>query len=146
TESARGPANDLAIYRKLSASGEIVNGLAFSPDGFLLGAAYRSAGAVVWDIQSGEIRCELGSRLPGSVRIYNLAFSPDASRLAVAMSDHSARLWDLSTKNCTPVPGAFFYHDDEVFGVDISHDGLVATAGADGIVGVWKPEGDMMHQ
>jgi WD40 repeat protein len=137
------PVANVSLPRELTAaSGEIVNGLAFSPDGKFLAAAYRTHGAVVWDLGTGTQRCSLGfDRASGSdaPRIYNVAFAPDGKTLAVASSDHTARLWDLSDPSRCPQLPQVFHHDDEVFGVAFSSDGrMLATASGDGSFAVWK--------
>jgi WD40 repeat protein len=144
--------NDFNPREQLTAASEVVNGLAFSPDGKFLAAAYRTHGAVVWDLGTRTQRCSLGLRMDGqqvpdsasaidAPRFYNVAFSPDGKTLAVASSDHTARLWDLSdpsNSRCPQLPQVF-HHDDEVFGVAFSSDGrMLATASGDGSFAVWK--------
>jgi WD40 repeat protein len=124
--------------RSQTASG-IVNGLAFSPDGRLLAAAYRSSGAVLWPLR-GDNRDTETCVLGGSGGAYSVAFAPNGKMLAVAASDKAAHLWDLHGPNpeCTERPRAF-RHNDEVFGVAFSPDGrLLATASGDQTVKLWK--------
>jgi WD40 repeat protein len=137
-----------AAHRELSAAGDIVNGLAYSGDGRFLAAAYRTSGAVVWQLPAGNEFCPLDRRVPppasrqlGADPIvggtYGVAFAPDGRTLAVA-SGRSARLWDLTQPGCPSLPQDF-EHSDEVFGVAFSPDGkLLATASGDGTVAVWR--------
>jgi WD40 repeat protein len=132
----------------LSAASDIVNGLAYSPDGRLLAAAYRTSGAVVWQLGTGNELCPLDRRNPpppmtrGLVPeavvggTYGVAFARDGRTLAVA-AGRFARLWDLTRPGCPELP-QLFPHKDEVFGVAFSPDGkLLATASGDGAVVVW---------
>jgi WD40 repeat protein len=121
-----------------SAASGIVNGVAFSPDGTLLAGAYRSWGAVVWDLQTSNVLCALDPAVKSyrDIGSYAVAFSPDGSILAVAGSDKTARLWDL--RGCRE-RSQVFRHSDDVFGVAFHPDGrLFATASGDGTVSVWR--------
>jgi WD40 repeat protein len=135
-----------AVKELWSAGSGIVNSVAFSPDGRLLAAAYRTAGTVIWDLQSGRVLCNpnagsntrepnVGSGTLPNVGSYSVAFSPDGRILAVASSDRAVHLWDV--RRCTELSSGF-RHSDEVFGVAFDPDGrLLATASGDGTVKVW---------
>jgi WD40 repeat protein len=152
--------------KELSVASDVVNGLAFSPDGTKLAAAYRKSGAVVWNLATDKVLCSLGHRsragaleLPdrdhlqrvglaisglGGVRAaasdannYGVAFAPDGKTLAVA-GERSVQLWDLHPEGCLPKSDPFLPNDD-VFGVAFSRTGdLVAAASGDGKVTVWN--------
>jgi hypothetical protein len=130
-----------------SAASGIVNSIAFSPDGRLLAAAYRSAGTVIWNVESGNVLCAFNpntalDRAPSggsgglpNVGSYSVAFSPDGRILAVAGTDRAAHLWDV--RGCTELIQGF-RHSDEVFGVAFHPEGrLLATASGDTTVSVW---------
>jgi WD40 repeat protein len=136
--------------RSLSAAGDIVNGLAFSPDGTKLAAAYRNSGAVVWDLATDKELCSLNRRTRRSLdrrtrsdaagfisgaNTYGVAFAPDGKTLAVG-GERSVQLWDLTTTGCPPIS---VLQEDEVFGVAFSPTGdLLAAASGDGTVTVWE--------
>src|SRR5262249_34571562 len=85
--------------KELSVAADIVNGLAFSPDGTKLAAVYRKSGAVVWNLATNKVLCSLGRRLASGLAIsgannyggavakdtnnYGVAFAPDGKTLAV---------------------------------------------------------------
>ena len=120
--------------RTLTASGGVVNGLAFNADGTLLAAAYRNGGAVVWDLDKSDVFCPLRSG-GGNSGAYGVVFG--GKFLAIASGDKAVHLWDVSQKNCTEHERSF-RRLDIVFGVAFSPDGkLVAAASGDGSVAVW---------
>jgi WD40 repeat protein len=137
--------------KELSVAGDIVNGLAFSPDGTKLAAVYRKSGAVVWNLATNKVLCSLGRRLASGLAIsgannyggavakdtnnYGVAFAPDGRTLAVG-GERSVQLWDLNAEGC-PLKSDLKAHDD-VFGVAFSRTrDLVAAASGDGKVTVW---------
>jgi WD40 repeat protein len=63
----------------------IMHGIAFSPDGRLLGAAHA-----IWDVDRQVVRHTLNRG-----RVAPVAFSPDGSLLAVALAGQRIRLWDV---------------------------------------------------
>jgi WD40 repeat protein len=148
--------------KELSVAGDVVNGLAFSPDGTKLAAAYRKSGAVVWNLATDKVLCSLGHRpqpvvtrgLPISgygsavgsdANNYGVAFAPDGKTLAVA-GERSVQLWDLYPEGCLPKSDPFLPNDD-VFGVAFSRTGdLVAAASGDGKVTVWNPNQPNKHE
>ena len=138
---------------KLSAASDVVNSLAFSPDGTKLAAVYRKSGAIVWDLATNRELCPLGRRtrpgagasannhgvaIPPDANTYGgVAFAPDGKILAVG-GERSVQLWDLNTGGC-PLLSDPFLLTDEVFGVAFNRTGdLVAAASADGTVTVWE--------
>jgi len=144
--------------RELSVAGDVVNGLAFSPDGTKLAAAYRKSGAVVWNLATDKVLCSLGHRpqpvspqpvtrglgisgyggaVGSDANNYGVAFAPDGKTFAVA-GERSVQLWDLYPEGCLPKSDPFLPNDD-VFGVAFSRTGdLVAAASGDGKVTVWN--------
>jgi WD40 repeat protein len=73
-----------------------VSGVAFSPDGKLLVAAYGDGYVRLWNPVTGQA---VGVPLPaytGSVAAVNgVAFSPDGKLLATADADGTVRTWDM---------------------------------------------------
>ena len=75
-----------------SDDGDIVNDLAFSPDGQRLTVALRDRQVWVLDANTGALAGLVG-RHRGM--IYSAAFSPDGSRLLTVGADNTARVWAL---------------------------------------------------
>jgi WD40 repeat protein len=104
-------------------------GVAFSKDGQLLAAANLKGTVTVWDLASSQKRLLTGH----FNRAFHVAFSPDNRHLAASV-DNKVIVWDLRTDQQMVIPG----HEADVFRVVYSPDGTrLATASADGTVGIW---------
>ena len=77
----------------LTGHDEVVNGVAFSPDGQTL--AIASGGTQLWNVAE---RRQIGTTLPNAARFSSaIAFTPDGHTLAVGSRDGTVQLWDVST-------------------------------------------------
>jgi WD40 repeat protein len=65
----------------------------FSPDGRTLLTGSRDKKARLWEIATGEMRCEL----PHHDDVWAVAFSPDGQTVGTASEDATAWLWDAAT-------------------------------------------------
>jgi len=73
---------------------DIVNALAFSPDGHTLASGGDDRTAIIWDILSGKARRTLKGH---EMTVTSLAFSPDGSILATGSGNASVVLWNVTT-------------------------------------------------
>ena len=76
----------------LRGHGDLVNAVAFSPDGRLLVSAGRDHDVIVWNVADGEIVHRFPEAQSGSVA--DARFSPDG-RWIVTAGPKSARLWSV---------------------------------------------------
>lgn len=73
---------------------DIVNALAFSPDGHTLASGGDDRTAILWDVPSGKARRTLKGH---DVTVTSLAFSPDGSILATGSGNAAVVLWKVAT-------------------------------------------------
>ncbi len=109
-----------------------VRALAVARDGRTLATGSNDTTAILWDVQTGQVRARLAGQ-PGPVLA--LAFSPDSKSLIVGRGDHTARLWDLGTRR---LKGTLAGHSDRVNAVAYSPDGqTVVTGSNDNTARLW---------
>jgi WD40 repeat protein len=117
---------------------EPVCGVAWSPDGTLVGAgqcgAYNfsfASAARVWDVRTGRLVFKTTGLPAGPV----LQFSPDGRHLVAPTLSGTAEIWDVGTQRLV---ATLTGHSGQVDAVAYSSDGrLVATGGTDGTARVW---------
>ncbi|HSL46133.1 MAG TPA: helix-turn-helix domain-containing protein [Anaerolineales bacterium] len=73
---------------------DLIEQIAFSPDGTRLATASRDGSAKVWDAVSGK---ELFTFWGHDGTVFSVAFSPDGKTIATASADKTAKLWDALT-------------------------------------------------
>ncbi len=82
-----------------------INGLAMSPSGRVVAAAYNCCGIELWEVTTGQKIRQLHY---SQAEFGSLAFSPDGRLLATGGSDSTILLWDLAlcamTANCSRRP------------------------------------------
>jgi WD40 repeat protein/DNA-binding SARP family transcriptional activator len=117
-----------------------VCGVAWSPDGSLVGAGqcaaynFSSAAATrVWNARTGRLVFETTGAPTGPV----LRFSPDSRRVITATLNGTAEIWDLATHRLV---ATLTGHSGQVVALAYSPDGqLVATGATDATARVWDP-------
>ncbi len=118
---------------------DVVNGLAFSPDGSKLISGSSDSTAILWDagIRAGARAAEpkLLHRLEGhTAEIYAVGFSPDGSRAVTGSFDHDLRLWRVADgKEIAHMTG----HGDNVHSLAVAPDGTIASGDWSGEIRLW---------
>ncbi len=112
---------------------DIVDAIAFSPDGKTLATAGADKSVKLWNPADGKELKTLGAH-DGSV--YVVAFSPDGKLLASAGAgkDNLVKIWDVKEqKEVTQLKG----HEQPVTAVVFADDELVVTASMDRTIRTW---------
>jgi WD40 repeat protein len=107
-------------------------GVAFAPDGQMVGSASGDRTIKLWDLITGVERATLRGH---TNQVDAVSFSPDGKFLASASHDRTVRLWNLSTlKEHTLFQG----HASRVTSVTFSPDGQWLASGSyDKTVRLW---------
>lgn len=128
------PAKQKQPLKRLTGHQQLVNHIAFSPDGRYFASASFDKKVKIWNGKSGEFL----STLTGHVgAVYQVAWSSDSRWLVSASKDSTAKLWAMPSgkKARETLPG----HADEVYALDWSPNGSsVATGSKDRTIKVWK--------
>lgn len=131
-------------FPKIIRDTNVVNSVAFSPDGKVLAVADQSNLITLWDVAT---RQRIGEPLKGHTDFVKwLTFSPDGNLLASSSQDKTIILWDVNAQQ--PVGNPLIAHSNYVYCVDFSPDGKwLASAGGDNKIIIWdvvlrQPIGD----
>jgi eukaryotic-like serine/threonine-protein kinase len=112
---------------------DVVNSVAWSPDGTRLATGSRDGTAKVWEAASGQERLTLrGHAGP----VYSVSWSPDGTRLAAGTGDGMGTVWEAAGgRELLTLRG----HTGLVGSVSWSPDGTrLATGSRDGTAKVWE--------
>lgn len=115
-----------------------VTAASFSPDGLLVAAGDRFGGLFLWEARSGDPFLTLRGH-PRAVAAIAWLAGKDA--MASAGEDGRIVCWDLHTGQSTADWAA---HAGGVLSIDVGSSGRIASAGRDGHVKVWAPDGRLV--
>jgi WD40 repeat protein len=112
----------------------IVETVAFSPDGRRIATGCADRKVYAWDAASGKLLAALDGH---SWWIRSVSFSPDGRRL-ISTGDDTARIWDVESHRQVAVLRG---HTDRVNCAAFSPDGrYIATASDDKTIRIWNAE------
>jgi WD40 repeat protein len=112
---------------------DIVQDLAFSPDGTLLATCGYDRLVKLWEVSSGK---EVHTFKEHSDSVYGVAFSPNGRHLASVSADRAVKIWDVAKRKLAHTLGE---STDWLYAVAWSPDGKhLAAAGVDKSIRVWE--------
>jgi WD40 repeat protein len=115
-----------------SGYGNIVNSVAFSPDGTTALSASADGTLKIWDLTTGQCLKTIEGHDSG---INSVAYNHDGRTVLSGSWDNTLKLWDISTGQCLKT---LLGHDYGVISVAFSPDGKAALSGsADNTLKLW---------
>jgi hypothetical protein len=112
--------------------GQIIDTIAFSPDGRLIATGHHDKPVCLWDAVTGDFVHELKGQ---DAVIWTVTFSPDGQWLASGGTDGTVQLWEVASGMVVLLrPG----HEFWVMSLAFSPDGrTLASGGYDGVSYLW---------
>jgi WD40 repeat protein len=112
---------------------DLVNSVAFSPDGNTLASGGFDDAIKLWDVSSGKLLTTFKGH---SNFVLSVTFSPDGNMLASSSYDKTIKLWEVSSGR---VLQTLIGHKDAVTSVAFRSDGqIIASASFDKTIKLWE--------
>jgi hypothetical protein len=115
-----------------------IQAVAYSPDGKLLASGDRAGGLWVWEADTARELYNCSGHKEG---VTDTAFRGDSKILASASQDGTIKLWNMDDGKMAKTINA---HPGGVLSLSFTHDGKIVSAGRDGQVKVWSPDGNQL--
>jgi hypothetical protein len=115
-----------------------IQAVAYSPDGKFLASGDRAGGLWVWEADTARELYNCSGHKEG---VTDAAFRGDSKILASASQDGTIKLWNMEDGKQSKSINA---HPGGVLSIGFTHDGKIVSAGRDGNVKVWSPDGNAL--
>lgn len=125
------PAVSKKAILRMTGHQQLINVVAFSPDGRYIASGSFDKSIKLWSGSSGKFITTLRGHVES---VYQLSWSPDSRMLVSASKDSTLKVWDTKSQKLKfDLPG----HADEVYAVDWCTN-RVASGSKDRLVKLWQ--------
>ncbi len=109
----------------------VVDGLAFSPDGRHLISGSKDETIIIWDIETKRLKHRLKGHRDD---IYAVGFTADGARAVTGSDDHELRLWLVASG---ALLATMTGHGDKVVSLAVDRQGRIASGDWSGEIRLW---------
>ena len=123
------------VSKTVKGHGDVIEAIAFSPDGNKLITAGKDQTAIIWDVKTGKALQTLKGH---KGIIHDVAFNKDGSKVATASADKTVKIWNVADGKEV---GLIKDHKRDVTSVAFTDDGKIITGSLDETVKVSGADG-----